>query len=216
MTRVAEAFAAAVARALASPEDGPLTARFPAALVTAIAAAPDPGQPGLLERALAATISRLEEVGVPRGRQYVLLAAGAPDPGALTASLRLALGVPVMAHDPAGPSFVAGHAPDGTPLELDDELREAEALVVVGPAPRDGGLRGGPFLLCPGLASARTALAWEVVLARGGPRAAWALALACEREARVDFAVLWDESGRVVAGGGRERFQALATAAGLR
>jgi len=214
VTLAAEAFAAEVARALASPEDGPLTARFPAALVTAIAAAPDPARPERLETALAATIERLDLLGVPRGRQFVLLAGDAPGAGALPAALRRALGVPVIAHDPSGAAFVAGHAPDGTLLELNDELREAEALVVVGPAPRDAALSGGPFLLCPGLVSARTALAWEQAAARGGPRAAWALALAAEREAPVDLAVLWDESGRVVVGGGRERFQAFARAAG--
>ena len=64
----------------------------------------------------------------------------------------------MLAHDPAARSgFHAGTLADGTPVELDDELREAEEVVIVGrlTGDRRGGLRGGPALLWPGLASAR-------------------------------------------------------------
>lgn len=204
-------FAEAVARALAAPEDGPLAARFPAALVTAIVAWAPADERDRLELALAATIARLAGLGVPRGRQFVLLAAGPDARTVESKDLRDKLGVPVMAHDPAGAFFVAGRAADGSALEFSDELREAEALVVVGPARHAGEPpSGGPFMLCPGVAAARTRDAYFATLARGGADAALAFALAAERALPVDLAVLWDADGRVIAGGGRERFAAVA------
>ena len=211
MTATPVAFADAVARALATPEDGPLGARFPAALVTAIVAWAAPDDRDRLAPALGATIARLVSLGVPQGRQYVLLAAGPGGRSTIGGDLRETLGVPVIAHDPAGACFVAGRSDDGSALEFSDELREAEALVVVGPAMDAGALpAGGPFLLCPGVASTRTRAAWRVCLERGGVGRALAFALEAERALPVQLAVLWDAEGRVVAGGGRERFAAAA------
>jgi hypothetical protein len=206
------AFAAAVERALAAPEDGPLAARFPAALVTAIAAAAGPGEEPRLQAALAATIATLESLGVTRGRQSVILAHGSAGAATVAPRLRAALGVPVLAHEPAGPVFLAGRERGGEPIELSDELREAESLVVVGPVGRGAASPCGAFILCPGLASSRTASAWAARLAREGEAAAGDFAADAERAAPVDLAVLWDERGKVVAGGGRERFAAFAAA----
>lgn len=204
-------FVDAVARALATPEDGPLGAQFPAALVTAIVAWAAPGERDRLAPALRATITRLVTLGVPQGRQYVLLAAEPDGRSAIGGDLRDTLGVPVIAHDPAGACFVAGRTADGSALEFSDELREAEALVVVGPAMDAGAVpAGGPFLLCPGVGATRTRDAWRASLERGGVAAALAFALEAERALPVQLAVLWDTEGRVVAGGGRERFAAAA------
>ncbi len=215
MTRAGGAFAREVARALAAPADGPLAARFPGALVTALAA--DAAGEGLerLETALAAVSRTLAGLGVPVGRQFVLLAAGSAWPAGARERLRAALGVPAIAHDPRGPCFVPGHTDAGERVEVSDELREAEALVVVGPATGGAdGLRGGPFILCPGLASAATAAAWTAAARGRGAAGAFAFAAAAERLLPVQLALLWDVEGRVVAGDGRERFAALAAAAG--
>jgi hypothetical protein len=153
---------------------------------------------------------------VPRARQFVLLGGDPPvasAPGTARA-LRESLGVPVFVTVPERAGFVAGRLADGTPIELDDELREAEAIVTVGgwsPDPR--GPRGGAALLCPGAASAATRAAYAAARARGGD-AAWAFALAAEREAPVDLSLAWDDSGRVVAAGGASAFAAHARAAG--
>jgi hypothetical protein len=210
-----EAFAREVARALAAPGDGPLAARFPGALVTAIAADAAPAERERLEIALGAVSRTLASLGVPAGRQFVLLAAGPPWPTGGRERLRSSLGIPVLAHDPHGPCFVAGRTDGGEPVEVSDELREAEALVVVGPATGGPGeCRGGPFILCPGLASSATAAAWAAAARALGAAGAFAFAAEAERLLSVQLALLWDAAGRVAAGGGRERFAALAAAAG--
>jgi hypothetical protein len=157
---------------------------------------------------------------VPRGRQFVLLGhdgvAGRTDVRARAAQLGRELALATFAHEPDGAMFTAGRAGDGTAFELDDELREAEGIVCVGRGlVAAGRVVGGPWLLVPGVASARTRRALADARARGGERAALALALAAEAAAPVDLAVCWDERGRVVAGRGRERFAALARAAGF-
>jgi len=203
---------------LARAPEGGLAARFTAPLVTAIVAeaVDDPR----LVPALAEVSSALERVGVPRGRQFVLLghdgAASAPDVRARAAQLRRTLSLAAFAHEPDGATFTAGRAGDGTPLELDDELREAEGVLCMGRGfAAAGRVVGGPYLLVPGVASARTRLALAGARARGGERAALEFALAAEVALPVDLAVCWDEQGRVVAGRGRERFAALARAAGF-
>src|ERR1051325_8858920 len=61
-----------VRAALADLDTAALASRFPAPLVTALVA--DASEPGRgLELALAETIAALDRVGVPRGRQFVLL-----------------------------------------------------------------------------------------------------------------------------------------------
>jgi hypothetical protein len=135
---------------------------FPAAAVTTIVAA---GPPRELEPVLAALLEWLPRAGVPRGRALVVLAAGAEARagGRATARvLRAALAVPVVAHDPAlSACFTAGHVGTGLAVEVSDELREAEAVVAVGPLAPGADARTLAALVVPGLASAatRTALA---------------------------------------------------------
>ena len=206
-----ESFAARVRAVLAAPETGPLAARFPAPLITAIVAGAEPEDLERLELALTELITALAAVGVPRGRQFVLLGSLMPAPASESVGrLRAALAVPVLVHDPRDSDFVAGHGPEGERFELDSELREAEAVVVVGPA-RAGadGLQGGVGLLCPGVVSAGTRAAWEAVRAAGGPHAANAFALALERAVPADLALLWHADGAVTAGEGRAQFAAL-------
>jgi len=204
--------------ALAAPADGPLAEKLTASLVTAIVA--DAAEAERLEGALAAVADGLARVGVPRGRQFVLLGgADGLEPGRTrerAAALGPRVGLRAFAHDPAGACFAAGRFADGAPIELDDELREAEAVVVVGHGSAAGGVvRGGPYLLLPGLASAATRRAFAAARAAAGERAALALALAAEHAVPVDLAVTWDPSGRVTAAAGRSTFSALARSAGL-
>ncbi len=212
-----DAFRRSIREALATPEDAPLTERFIAPLVTAIVAGAAAGTVEELEVALGEVVAALGVVGVPRGRQFVLLAsAAAGDTPVEPARLRDALGILVLAHDPDGASFVAGRSAAGEPVELDDELREAEAIVTVGPATAaPGRLLGGPFLLCPGAASARTTAAWHQAREQGGLAGALAFALAVEALAPVDLALTWDATGRAAAARGRVRFAALARDANL-
>ena len=210
--------AAGVARAvraalgcLAREPEGALAARFTAPLVTAIVAESTNDE---------WLVPALERVGVPRGRQFVLLGqdggANASRVRAHAARLRDALSLAAFAHDPAGVVYTAGRAADGTPIELDDELREAEAMICIGRGfAAAGRVLGGPYLLAPGVASGRTRRAFEQARSRAGERAALALALEAESLAPVDLAVCHDDRGHVVAGRGRERFAALAREAGL-
>src|SRR5262249_45456667 len=126
------------------------------------------------------------------------------------------ISIPVLLHDPTR-AFAAGRTPAGDPIELDDELREAEAIVCLGQCEsRSGTLRGGPYLLAPGVASLATRQAFAARRAEAGERGALALALAAEALAPVDLALTWTPSGgRMRAGRGRTRFAALARAAGL-
>jgi len=214
---VARAVRAALGALAGAPEGG-LEAMFTAPLVTAIVA--EAGDDARLVPALAEVAGALERVGVPRGRQFVLLGhdgtASRTDVRARAAQLRRELALAAFAHEPDGAMFTAGRAGDGTPIELDDELREAEAVVGIGRGfAAAGRVIGGPYLLVPGVASERTRRALADARARGGERAALALALAAEVAVPVDLAVCWDEQGRVLAGRGRERFAALARAAGF-
>jgi len=214
-------FAAAVRAALdglATSGEGGLAARFTAPLVTAIVV--DASEGPWLVPALAALTDALAHVGVPRGRQFVLVgrdsAYGSGEARARAAALRRELLVAAVAHEPGDPAFTPGRLPDGTPLELDDELREAEAVLCVGRAFGAGGrVQGGPYLLAPGVASQATRRAFAALRARGGERAALAAALAAEAALPVDLALCWNEVGRVSAARGRDAFHALAKAAGF-
>jgi hypothetical protein len=216
-----EAFGLRVREALAAPEGSPLATLFTAPLVTALVVDGEEVSSGdRPERALLETRDALERVGVPRGRQFVLVGSRAPrlsplDPQRV-AQLRGRLSLPVLVHDPAGASFTAGRLESGEPIELDDELREAEAIACVGEwSTSAGGARGGPYLLVPGVASLATRRAWAARRALEGERGALALALAAEREAVVDLALCWSADGRVRAGRGRTQFDAVVTEAGL-
>jgi hypothetical protein len=204
--------------ALAEMADGPLAARFTAPLVTAIVADADEG-PWLVP-ALSELSTALAGVGVPRGRQFVLLGHDSAPRGnearARATLLRRELALAAVAHTPAAAAFTAGQAADGTPIELDDELREAEAVICIGHGSAAAGrVHGGPYLLLPGVASERTRRAFAAARARGGERAGLALALAAEAAVPVDLALCWDDRGRIVAARGREHFAALARTAGL-
>jgi hypothetical protein len=202
---VSEEFRAAVRTALASAEGGPLGRRIRAATITAIVADARGDERDAI--ALEELADALTRAGVPRGRQFVLL--GDAEAGVLPAreaarALRARLGMAVLAHDPhSRASFHAGDLADGTRVELDDELREAEEVVIAGRFAAD---RGGPAALWPGLASAA---------ARREDAAALALLpadrIAGERHARAGqahalapsgFALVWgsDATPRVFAG----------------
>ena len=102
-----------------------------------------------------------------------------------------------------------------TPIDLDDELREAEAIVTMGPADVEpGGVTGGPFLLCPGAAGARTVELWNLIRDLHGLAEALRFSLEVERLAPVDLAITWDATGDVTVAPGTARFAALARAAG--
>jgi hypothetical protein len=215
-----EAFGHRVRDALEAPEGSPLATLFTAPLVTALVvdlreACFDPR----LAQALNVVCDALERVGVPRGRQFVL-AGGAlgdlvPRPEDWLAGLRRGFSLDVMLHDPTR-AFTAGRTPEGEPIELDDELREAEAILCIGRGfAATGQVHGGPYLLVPGVASLATRRAFETRRAYGGERGALAFALAAEAQAPVDLALTWDAKGHVRAGRGRTRFAALAHAAGF-
>ncbi|MEQ1834730.1 MAG: hypothetical protein ABL977_16920 [Candidatus Eisenbacteria bacterium] len=195
---MSDGFRSRVAAALTAPLDGPLTARFVAPLVTALVARADEG-PELAD-ALAEVSAALARVGVPPGRQYVLLAGerAAERGPARARELRARLELPVLVHDPARTGFVAGRLPGGAALELDDELREAEAIVVLAALGRSPAAAwSAATVVCPDACSARTRVAFAA--ARSGDAAAdWELSRHCERAARLDLLVWWD-----AAGGGR-------------
>ena len=218
------AFSLRVREALVAPEGSPLATLFTAATITALVV--DFAEARADERvplALLAVRDGLERVGVPRGRQFVLVggtvqaaAPGVPGVKEWLAGLGQRLALTVLAHDPSR-WFTAGRTPAREPIELDDELREAEAIVCIGRGFATAGrVHGGPFLLVPGVASLATAQAWAARRAEAGERGALSLALAAEEQAPVDLAIHWDDRGdRVRAGRGRTQFAALAREAGF-
>ncbi len=212
----ADAFRARVRAALARPEDGALATRFFAPLVIALVVHADEDDDAIVGAVLE-TLDALTHIGMPRGRAYVLLAGeGAPALAVVRVpQLRVALGVPVLVHEPARAGFAAGRLPDGSALVLDDELREAEAIVTLsstgnGPA----GAWRAASLLCPGACSDETRTAFASACARDGQGSQWQLVRAAEREAPIDLAVWWDDEGIVTAASGRWALAALAGTAG--
>ena len=205
-------FRGAVRRALAAPLGATLAQRFPAPHVTVLVG--DAELRSHDEVALAEVAEALTRVGLPRGRMMALLAGTQPLDAARRERAREVhdiLGMPVVLHDPfGGASFSVGTTASGLTLQLDDELREAEAVVVVGEFANDRarGVHGGPFALLPGLASAETRGRWTNHLGANGDaiRDAWLLESAREVLAlvKVDLALVWDESDppQVRAGGG--------------
>lgn len=189
--------------------------RFGAPLVTAIVADVAAGPLASFAPLLEETIEGLVSAGIPRGRQFVLCVTNdGSAPAIERAAWRAALGVPVLAHDPAGPTFRVRAEP-APPLELDDELREAEAIVTVGRMEaRAGHVSGGPLLLCPGAAGAATVAEWRRLRDTAGLAQAIVYSLAVERALPVDLALTWDRAGRVAAAPGATAFAALARVAG--
>lgn len=200
------AFRGAVQRALGAPVGGTLAQVFSAPRVMVIVADARGGERDVI--ALTELAEALARVGTPRGRLMVLL-AGAPcadDAQRERARhLRTTLGMPVVVHDPEQSSpYVAGTIDGLGEVALDDELREAEGVVVVGrfSRDRDGHLHGGPGALLPGLADPGTRRRFE---GAGHPDALCFAALDC---VEVDFALVWDagDPPRVLSGEGRELF----------
>jgi len=155
------AAATALARALAAPEGADLRTAIPMPAQTALVVDPALGEDAV---ALAVVVGALARQGIPRGRLDVIVAALADRGSERALARRLApvLGVPtVHARDPLhGDHFPAGVI-GSVAIELDDVLREAEAVIVAtagGEAPWRA--------VVPGLASAWSARA---LAARPGP-----------------------------------------------
>lgn len=209
-------FRGSVRRALAEPLGGRMARHFAIPAVTAIVVDGEGGERASI--ALAELTGAMVKAGVPRGRMFVLLTGEAP-PDAATRErareLRDMLGVPVMPHDPSQAAFEPGRLAGGAPIALEDELREAESVVVCGPFGSDarGRLRGGPAALLPGLAAqaTRAALAAELLGLPDAParaRTAYEAAMQLLEFVPVDFALVWDSGDPPVvrAGEGRAVF----------
>jgi nickel-dependent lactate racemase len=125
---------------------------------------PDATRPAFLPEILPVVLAELERQGVARRRVQIAIAGGAhatPSDARARALVgeEAARGV-VHRHDASsGPHFRAGETHRGTPVELDDALREAEAVVAIGPVAWHyfAGYGGGPKLVFPGMASRRGA-----------------------------------------------------------
>jgi len=184
--------------------------------VTAIVAEGGDGEAASI--ALAELTEAMVKAGVPRGRMFVLLTGEVPPDAAArerARELREMLGVPVIPHDPSQAAFEPGRLAGGVPIALDDELREAESVVVCGRFGADtrGRLHGGPAALLPGLAAepTRAALAAELLRAPDAPsraRTAFEAAMGLLEFVPVDFALVWDAGDPPVvrAGEGRAVF----------
>ena len=208
MSLAGEDFRERVTAAVGAPIDGTLGSRFVAPLVTWLVADASAGDE--LADALAGTMRALERVGVLRGRQFVLLggeASVSAEARARARALRAILGVPVLVHDPAREGFVAGTLADGTAIELDDELREAEAIVVVA----GGSPEAIAGAVVPGVSCAGTRAACARAVEQGAV-ARWAFVRAAEAQAPIDLMVWWDASGAVSAASGREALARFAQA----
>lgn len=211
------AFRASVRAALAGVTEPSLAGRFSAPFVTALVA--DVREDVHSDSALTEVITALVSVGLPRGRLFVVLGGDPPPVPAYRArahALSNVLGVPVLLHDPAVPGFTAGRLTDGTKVDLDDELREAEAIVSVGAwASANGVLHGGPFLLCPGIATSSTRAAFARERASHGEAGAIRFAAEAESFAPVDLALWWTDANEVLVAGGRQAGEHVARVAGL-
>lgn len=213
-------FRGSVRRALADPLGGRMARHFAIPAVTAIVADGGGGEPSSI--ALAELTEAMVKAGVPRGRMFVLLTGETPPDAAArerARELRDMLGVPVIPHDPSQAAFEPGRLAGGAPIALEDELREAEAVVVCGRFGADsrGRLHGGPAALLPGLAAEPTRAALDAELrgvpdVRGRARTAFEAAMGLLEVVPVDFALVWDSGDppAVRAGEGRAVFAACA------
>lgn len=183
-----DARAAAVRAALRAPVGEALARVLHAPTVTALVA--DAADAGAFGGVLPPLLGALAAAGVPRGRTFVLLAASgdvARDREAARA-WRAALGIPVIAHDPArSASFTVGRTSAGVAVELDDELREAEAVVVLASVTAASAAGRADALVWPGLAPSAAARAHAALDA---PARARASREAAERLG-VDFGLAW-------------------------
>jgi len=203
-----EALVAAVRGALAAPVGG-TASRVPAALAT-------PGAlrlllvDGLALPAVALALPPLmRALGGATPRRPLVVAAcedgERPSRAELARILEPAIpGATFVAHDPDGAHhFRPGRTAAGVPIELDDVLLEAEALLTVGPVRRVGGsVMGGAGLVFPGLASRRMRASWAADTA-DRERAAEEV----RAQVPVDFQLCWREcaDGSVTAWAGAGR-----------
>lgn len=191
---MSEALRDALRGALLAPMGARLDQVFHAPFVTVLLAERDGGEAGATALELAR--DELSRRGVSSGRQMVLLASADP-PGAShrdeAKALRARLGIPVVLHDPERSPCMPASGEGALSIELDDELREAEAVMVVSAIRRSErfGERGGEELLLPGAASAATLLRCAALAARAEGRAA--LARAASRVCTIDYALLWTD-----------------------
>jgi hypothetical protein len=189
-------FAAAVAAALERPAGGPLAGAIPAAAHTVIVVEPGDARAAV---ALRVAIDALVRTGHPRGRLLVLAAVrdGAASWTTAHEAVRgAAAPVPVVLHHPdRSATFRAGRAA-GIDVAVDDELREAEAVVTLGAVALSpsGSRRPAEWLIVPGLAAraTRDALRAAIAPARGA-RAHDASGVWSEAAAlvHVDFEIAW-------------------------
>lgn len=208
------AFRAEVRRALSQSVGSSLAQAFAAPKVTVIVADAAVSERDVV--ALSELVESLVRVGTSRGRCMLLLAHSGPEAPAPALKshakqLRATLGMPVVVHDPTEKSDWIPGAIDGMgECALDDELREAEAVVLVGRWSRrkDGVVHGGPALLLPGLADVAMHARWAACPERESRDAATRAVTAI---VPVDYALLWDASDppHVRAGSGAELFAAL-------
>lgn len=204
MEGAGRALDAAVRAALGGPGGGALGRLLPFRALTALVG--EAGEPRLAD-VLPPVLEALDRIGIGAGRRLLVVATAADGaaagPELVRRIARAAPGLPCVVHRPGrSPCFRAGRAADGAVIELDDELREAEAILCLARVARDASAAEGPArLLLPGLASPET----RRVIADPGAR---------ERAAETvafDAALCWgEESGGARAavgapGGWRER-----------
>jgi hypothetical protein len=183
---------AAVRDALRFPlAGGPLEAIVPrGGRVTVLAespALPIPAAPrDPRQAALVAAADELERIGVPTGRQTILVAAGLGRRAGrravealVTPEFALRFRGEVAVHDAEDPSLVAIGEHDGVLLRVHPALVEADAVVTVTAA--ETVLNGGPaaLLAAAGAETIRAATAESLLETRLAP--GWDLALALER-----------------------------------
>lgn len=126
--------------------------------VTVIAAWPEPESAALA--ALAVVVRALEHHGIARGRQILLIpdlpeADSGRDDRAREVAAKL--GITGLAHDrDRSACFTAGRTLEGVAIEINDELREAEAVVLAGPWVETTFRQAPAEMLVSGLLSRRT------------------------------------------------------------
>ncbi len=195
--------AEALRTALESPIGDHLGQVFHAPFVTVLLAEQGGGE--ATAEALEVARDALARCGVAPGRQMVLLAStGAPltDAREVARALRSRLGLPVVLHDPARSPSMLSSKEGGLRIALDDELREAEAVVVVSEI-RVGaafGEAGGEELLVPGAADAESIerCARLATTPEGRAEVARVAMATC----RIDYALLWSRGEDVRAWAG--------------
>ena len=186
--------------ALEHPEGSPLSVAIPTpAFIVIVLSAPEAADAEVVLIELTAALRRSH----PTPRLLALLPPGGEGAPAIERARALRSRVPVaaVAHDPARSAwFDAGSSRDGLRFEMNDELREAEA-VVLAVERRAGRPEPAAAALYPGLASRAARAAFDGLEAPARRERARAEALEC---VRVDYALIWRRapSGELVASAG--------------